>query len=180
MLYRRALSSDLRDVCRFTDWWISGRGKAKHVPGAVNDCFISRRQHAKYILKYETWLCVEGDELIAWAVIEPSGTLIHLLVAGDQRGRGIGKRFIDGLRPRYVRSKLDQSTGNPIEFYMKMGYKKVDTVRSKSRFDIDRLRPDRMKNIDILVRGNEGVRTFDRFRGPALGQELGHQHEGGN
>jgi len=151
MVYRRASKGDLSQVSRFTDWWLSGRGKAKGVEGAVNDCFISRKQHEKYIVRYETWLCIEGCDIVAWAVKEPSGVLIHLLVAADRRGRGIGRGMVERLKPKYVRSKLDQSTGDPIEFYKKLGYRKVDTVKSRSRFDIDRLRPSRQKNIDILV-----------------------------
>jgi len=152
LIYRRALIDDLDSVSKFTDWWVSGRGKAACVPGAVNDCFISKGQHEKYITKYETWLAVDGPTIWAWAVVEPSGTLIHLLVAGPCRGFGIGSEMMALIKPKSVRSKMDQTTGDPIEFYKKFGYRKVCTEQSRARYDIDQLRPDRASNIDVLER----------------------------
>lgn len=152
--YRKAKIEDLNDVSRFVDWWLSGRGKAKGVIGAVNDCFISKGQHSKYILKYTTLLCLEGKEIIGWAVVERSNTLIHLLIKGDKRGLGIGKAMMKILQPKYIRSKLDQSTGNPILFYEKLGYKKVAREKSKASFKLFHERAGKILNIDILERGH--------------------------
>ncbi len=149
-VYRTAVMGDLNELCKFTDWWLAGRGKAKGVSGAVNDCFISPGQHRKYIQKYKTWVCCMRKKIVAWAVVERSDTLIHLLVAGDCRGKGIGTMLLAYLSPRYVRSKLDQSSGNPKGFYMMLGYRKIKSVRSRSRFDIDKIRPKRTNNIDVL------------------------------
>lgn len=150
MIYRKAIESDLKSISQFTDYWLAGRGLAKGAPGAVNDYFIGPSQHRKYVLKYKTLLALEGHNIVAWAVVEPSGTLIHLLVAGDRRGQGIGSMVLRVLDPPKIRSKLDQSSGNPEEFYHKLGYKKVAQVQSQSRYDIDTIRPDRPKNIDIF------------------------------
>jgi GNAT superfamily N-acetyltransferase len=138
-------------VSRFTDFWLSGRGKRLGISGAVDDCFISPSQHKKYICKYRTFLCYHDFELIGWAVVEPSNTLIHMLVAGNYRGQGIGTKMMVILNPRVVRSKNDQSSGNPIGFYETLGYHKVTSEQSRSRLDIDSIRPTRKKNIDILV-----------------------------
>ena len=151
-IYRDAILDDLKDVSRFTDFWISGRGKRVNALGAVDDTFISPSQHRKYICKYRTFLCLDALEIVAWAVVEPSGTLIHLLVAGNHRSGGIGKRIVRILSPEVIRSKSDQSSGNPIGFYEGLGYRKVRTVKSRSRFDIDVVRPNRKSNIDVLVR----------------------------
>jgi len=150
--YRDATIDDLKAVSRFTDFWLSGRGKRVKAPGAVDDCFISTSQHRKYICKYRTFLCMDKEKLKAWAVIEPSGTLIHLLVAGNYRSCGIGRKMMGLLLPKFVRSKLDQSSGNPIGFYEKLGYRKVRTVKSRSRLDIDEIKPERKSNIDVLQR----------------------------
>ena len=150
---RRAVLEDLKDVSRFTDWWLSGRAKAKAIPGAVNDCFISPSQHKKYILKYRTWLWLDGRAIVAWAVIEPSGTLIHMLVAGPYRGYGLGRAMMAFLKPTYVRSKNDQSSGDPRPFYEKCGYCYVCSEPSRSRLDIDKIKPTRPANIDILEIG---------------------------
>lgn len=150
--FRNATLDDLKAVSRFTDFWLSGRGKRIGISGAVDDCFISPSQHRKYICKYRTFLCLRDFEVIGWAVVEPSETMIHLLVSGNYRGMGIGKQMMRLLSPKLVRSKLDQSSGNPLGFYQKLGYRKVSTEQSRSRLDIDKIKPNRKSNIDILQR----------------------------
>ncbi len=152
VLYRDATIEDLKAVSRFTDFWLSGRGKRVKAFGAVDDCFISPSQHKKYIRKYRTLLCFDVFWIIGWAVVEPSGTLIHMLVAGNRRGKGIGKKMMRILDPKCVRSKNDQSSGNPIGFYKRLGYCKVTTEKSRSRLDIDVIRPKRKANIDVLTK----------------------------
>lgn len=148
--YRQAVLGDVKALCKFTDWWLAGRGKAQGAAGAVNDCFVSPGQHRKYVLKYKTWICCHDNYIVGWAVVENSNTMIHLLVAGDYRGCGIGSKLVLILSPRLVRSKLDQSSGNPIGFYAKLGYRKVKRVQSRSRLDIDKICPTRDANIDVL------------------------------
>ncbi len=150
--FRDATIDDLESVSRFTDFWLSGRGKRVKAFGAVDDCFISPSQHKKYICKYRTFICLDMFWIIGWAVVAPSGTLIHLLVAGNKRGKGIGRQMMKLLSPKYVRSKLDQSSGNPIGFYKRLGYRRVATEQSRSRLDIDVIRPKRKTNIDVLER----------------------------
>ena len=153
LTYRQATLDDLAGICHFTDWWLSGRGKSKGVEGAVDDYFVSKGQHSKYVQKYATWLCLDEATIVGWAVVEPSDVMIHLLVAGDRRGEGIGKVMMATLRPRFVRSKMDQASGNPISFYENLGYRRINTVKSRSRLDIDRIKPLRAKNIDVLESG---------------------------
>ena len=159
LIYRDATLEDLESVSRFTDFWISGRGKRVKAPGAVDDCFISPSQHKKYICKYRTFLCYDEIQIIGWAVVESSGTLIHLLVHGEFRGKGIGECMMLILKPKFVRSKSDQSSGDPIGFYRSLGYEKVRSVRSRSRLDIDVVRPKRKPNIDVLERSQVGLKA---------------------
>lgn len=149
MEFEIATLKDLKEICFFTDFWLAGRGLKKHAPGAVNDCFISPSQHTKYILRYKTYVIFRKDKIIAWAVIQLDGSLIHLLVSGYHRHEGIGSWIIQRLQPKIVHSKNDQSSGDPAEFYEKLGYTKTATVKSASRLDINKIRPDRKKNIDI-------------------------------
>lgn len=151
IVYRQARLDDLDPISRFTDWWISGRGKARNVPGAVNDCFITKPQHQKYIRRYETLIAFRGVSIVGWAVKGHNEVLIHLLISGPYRGQGIGKAMISILRPRIIRSKKDQSTGNPVEFYKKLGYQIVRTEQSKASFSIDQSKPNRPENIDVFV-----------------------------
>lgn len=161
IVFRKARIDDLGDIGHFTDWWISGRGKAKGVVGAVNDCFITKKQHKKYIEKYETLLAFRGVFIVGWAVKGHNEVLIHLLISGPYRGKGIGKAMISILRPRVIRSKKDQSTGNPIGFYEKLGYKRLRSEQSKASFSIDKSRPTRPENIDVFVRSDFG--SFTKF-----------------
>jgi len=154
VLIRKAVLRDLHKVCHFTDFWLSGRGKRIGVPGAVDDVFISPSQHIKYIQKYHTFLATSDCSLLGWAVIQKDGSLIHLLVAGNFRGLGIGRKIIETLRPKLVRSKSNQSSGDPAKFYEKLGYVKTDTVKSRSRLDIDKIKPNREKIIDIFEKKN--------------------------
>ena len=152
VLYRKANENDLKNICRFTDFWLSGRGKAKGVPLTVNDYFISPSQHRKYIIKYTVLLATFDYAIVGWAVLQLNNTLTHLLVAGSHRAQGIGKHMLRLLCPETIHSKSDQSTGNPLQFYKHLGYEYVKSVQSKGRFDIDKIRPDRPKNIDVLQR----------------------------
>lgn len=154
-ILEKATLADLKPICKFTDFWLAGRGQAKNVPGAVNDCFISPSQHKKYIEKYETFVLYENKTLTAWAVIQHDGSLIHFLIHGEYRGKGLGTLFLNKLHPFRIHSKKDQSSGDPAKFYEKCGYKKITTVKSKSRLDIDKIRPNRKPNIDIYERVND-------------------------
>ena len=149
---KKATILDRSAICKFTDFWLSGRGLRIKAPGAVNDCFISPSQHTKYIERYSTHIIREGTELIAWAVIQNDGSLIHMLIAGSHRHRGIGSLFLKVLDPPKIHSKSDQSSGDPKEFYEKNGYTFLHSVKSQSRWDINKIRPNRKKNIDIFQR----------------------------
>ncbi len=153
--YRQAVLDDVKNLSRFTDWWLAGRGFHQQIHGAVNDCFISPGQHRKYINKYNTWICTSDEDIVGWAVVQHNDIMIHLLVAGDYRGIGIGSKLLRMLSPRFVRSKSDQTSGNPISFYQRAGYRKIDTVQSRSRLDIDVIKPFRKANIDILELASE-------------------------
>lgn len=141
----------LEEIKEFTDFWISGRGMKLKVQGAVNDTFISPRQHKKYIQKYTVKLLYDRTKLIGWAVIQTDGALIHFLISGKHRRQGIGSKFLKKIGPRSIRSKSDQSSGNPAGFYTKNGYTLTSSIQSKSRFDINKIRPNRPKNIDIFI-----------------------------
>lgn len=152
MEIRKATLLDLTEIRKFTDFWLSGRGLKQNAPGATNDCFISPSQHEKYILKYQTFLITIDNKIVAWAVIQYDNSLIHLLVAGTHRQKGIGKTLLNTLKPKFIHSKSNQQSGNPAPFYKKNGYKKIESRQSKSRFDINKIRPNRKKIIDIFQR----------------------------
>lgn len=151
-MIQKATISDLEAIKDFTDFWLAGRGLRVKAPGAVNDYFISPGQHKKYIEKYTTYLIKMDGHIIAWAVTQNDGSLIHLLVSGYWRNFGIGTKLLKFIKPEKIHSKLDQASGDPAEFYERAGYTKTKTIQSQSRLDIDKIKPDRPRNIDIFER----------------------------
>jgi len=152
---QRAKIEDLKEICQFTDFWLAGRGKRLGIEGATNDCFISPSQHKKYIEKYHTWLIKDNDQIIAWSVTQYDGSLIHFLIAGTHRNKGIGSHFLFVLNPKKIHSKSNQQSGNPGPFYENHGYIKTESRQPRSRLDIDKIKPNRKKTIDIYVKTKE-------------------------
>lgn len=146
---REATINDLQAICEFVDYWLAGRGLAHNAPGAVNDYFVSPSQHKKYIEKYVTFTVIIENKMVGWGVIQNDGSLIHFLIAGTHRGKGIGSAIIKTINPAKIHSKSNQSSGDPAGFYEHLGYEKTGTVKSKSRLDIDKIRPNRKPIIDI-------------------------------
>ncbi len=123
--YRKAVKLDFDRVVRFVDFWLTGGGLADGVPGSAHDFFVPQGLHEKYFAKYNVLLAIYEGEIVGWAVKANKGVLIHLLVAGTFRGNGIGGEMLRRMSPDVVRSKFDQSTGDPAAFYRKHGYVKV-------------------------------------------------------
>lgn len=138
LTYRPANESDLSAIVEFVDFWLSGGAKKLGLPGAGADCFVPHGQQQAYIKYKVIYICEDADKLIGWAVKSKSQTLIHLLVHPDYRGKAVGTNLLKIIDPQLVRSKSDQSTGNPLPFYLKHGYKIVHKSQGKH------------KNIDIL------------------------------
>jgi hypothetical protein len=147
--YRKAKNWDFDDIRFFVDYWLSGRGKRYGAENVVNDYFLSHSQIMRYIKKYTTWLCYIDTMLVGWAVIHPNGTLYHFLISGQFRGYGIGTKFLTHINPRVIRSKSDQSTGDPSPFYERLGYHHVGTYQPRRRIDIDKLNPNRPKTVKL-------------------------------
>ncbi len=126
--YRLAVLSDLEPIIKFVDRLLAGK-----------DFFCPRGQHLGYF-KYKTIVVTLDDEkLIGWAVRQKNGSLIHLLVDTDYRGMGIGTHLLKILDPLFIRSKFDQSTGDPFPFYEKHGYHKTSDERIGKHKNIDLL-----------------------------------------
>lgn len=126
--YRLANINDLEPIIEIVDRLLSGR-----------DFFCPRGQHIGYF-KYKTiLLAFDQAKLIAWSVRQKNGSLIHLLVEPEYRGLGIGSHLLEVLEPLFVRSKSDQSTGDPYEFYAKHGYVKTTDERIGKNKNIDLL-----------------------------------------
>lgn len=147
---RQASETDIGEISRFTDYWLSGRGKRNDAPGATNDCFITASQHRRYVVKYQTFVMYEGSRLVGWAVLHTSGQLIHLLIAGDCRGRGLGSRLLEHVNPPQVRSKSNQQSGNPRRFYEQHGYSFVEAQEPACHCGFSKRDTGRARTIEIF------------------------------
>jgi len=145
IIYRRARHSDLITIRKFVDWWLAGRAKDAGIENAGNDYFVTTKQHQGYIKNTIVLLAIINEEIVGWGVKEKNNVLIHLLVATTHRGRGIGKEMLRQLNPDIIRSKSDQQTGNPAEFYEKNGYVLCDTIQVGKKRNIDLMMKDRSK-----------------------------------
>lgn len=126
--FRLAVLDDLEDIIELVDRLLSGR-----------DFFCPRGQHLGYF-KYKTIvLAFDSARLIGWAVRQRNGSLIHLLVETSYRGKRIGTHLLEILDPLFIRSKFDQSTGDPLPFYEKHGYHKTTDERIGKHKNIDLL-----------------------------------------
>jgi ribosomal protein S18 acetylase RimI-like enzyme len=126
LIFRPATEKDLAKILAFTDIFLR------------KDYFL-RRPELKEKQRIGSMLVVlDGDKLVAWAAMGKNGALWNLLVHSKYRGRHIGETIVKELNPPLIRSKRDQSTGDPLAFYQKIGYRIVQ------------VRQGRKRNIDIL------------------------------
>lgn len=123
--YRLANESDLPAITAFVDFWLRGDGIPDGVPGSAHDYFVPAGRHQKFVTKYTTLLATVENFIVGWAVKTHKGVLIHLLVAGTWRKVGIGSALLEHMDPETIRSKMDQSAGNPAEWYRERGYVKA-------------------------------------------------------
>lgn len=152
IIYTIATADDLSRIQVFVDFWLSGRGMKTGAKGAVNDCFVSKGQHLGYIQKSTVLLADVNHQLVGWAVMHRNGTLIHLLVAGDYRGKGIGTRMLQILSPPKVRSKTDQSTGDPTSYYLSRGFCVSHRESSRPTYRQPDIRRCPADNIVVLLK----------------------------
>ena len=125
--YRLAHESDLPLIVAFVDFWLAGRGLADGVPGSAHDYFVPAGRHLKFVTKYTTLIALLENSIVGWAVKTHQGVLIHLLVAGTFRHQGIGSKMLELMNPETIRSKMDQSAGDPADFYRKHGYARTSS-----------------------------------------------------
>jgi GNAT superfamily N-acetyltransferase len=120
--YRRATLADVPAMVGFVDLFLAARRKDPTGKRIGRDCFVPRGRYPQYVNTYTTWLALLDNTIVGWAVVTHKGVLIHLLVHPDHRGQGIGSQLLSLSAPTEIRSKSDQSTGNPKAFYLKHGY----------------------------------------------------------
>jgi len=134
IIYRDVTKNDFNDVCKFVDYWLSGRAIKI---GGGNDYFVTRNQHKSYFKNCKVMIAIDNNKIIGWAVKGKNNVLNHILIAADYRGKGIGKVLMNKINPDIIRSKSDQLTGNPKEFYEKLGYKSIISKKVGKKNNIE-------------------------------------------
>lgn len=160
VVYRRAVIEDLPAIVAFVDFWLTGGGKAGGIPGAGHDFFVPAGRHEAYLKKYRVLLAGHAGAIVGWAVVTKKGVLIHLLVAATFRGQGIGSEMLRRIKPVVVRSKFDQSSGDPAGFYRKHGYIKQSAERTGKKKNIDIFTKKSVDTAGMAVqqeKGGDGV-----------------------
>lgn len=128
LTYRKMIELDIPKVLAFVDIFLR------------KSWFVRR----KYCFDHmnESWVVLDGEKLVGWIFIggeKVEKTLYNLIIHPKYRGREIGKTLIEKLKPKIIRSKTDQTTGDPTEFYKKMGYE-VTAMRQGKRRKINIMR----------------------------------------
>lgn len=88
-------------------------------------------------------ICLVGyhdGSMVCWASKGPNEVLQNLMVHPDYRGFGIGQQAMEFIGASIIRSKSDQSTGDPEAFYQKNGFASTGVVTG------------RKKNINLMVK----------------------------
>ena len=152
LTFRKAQLEDVDEIRRFVDYWLSGRGMREHAPGAINDFFVSHGQHVSYLQRSIVIIALDNEQIVGWAVKHSNGTLIHLLVAGTHRKQGIGKMLLKIIDPELIHSKSTQSTGNPLQYYLRRGYVKIGAKTSRPSNRRPTIRKEPLLNIDVLAK----------------------------
>lgn len=127
IIYRPATRDDTDMITHFVDYWLSGGAQHDLAPGGGQDYFVPKARHEGYLKKHHVLIALDGNHIVGWAVTTQRHSLIHLLVAGDCRGHGVGQEMLRILNPELIRSKIDQSTGDPTPFYERHGYVKTSS-----------------------------------------------------
>jgi len=175
--YRNAVMEDLAAIVRFVDYWLTGGAEKDKVPGATHDFFVPFGRQRKYLERYNVLLAICERVIVGWAVKTNRNILIHLLVAVPFRGKGIGGEMLRILSPEIVRSKMDQKSGDPADFYMKYGYYKLSGERL-----------GRKSNIELFVKVDKGEEICDnkqrqssleQIRDILLGGDIDDSHQSG-
>lgn len=136
---RRARADDLKRIQAFLDSYLR------------RDWFLSPKGLVQMLESLYWWMAECDGELRAVAAMNKQGALMQLLVHPDYRKCGIGRRLLERLRPAIIRSRSDQSTGDPRLFYEKNGYRSVGVTKVGRRRNIELL--ERRTDSGVRARG---------------------------
>lgn len=103
---------------------------------------LADERHAVFVAELD-------DVLVGVAVLTRGARLVNVLVHPAYRGLGIGRALVRGSDAREVRVKLDMSTGDPRQFYERLGFVPTGQRNGKG-------------NIELMRRGRQSKRPLKK------------------
>lgn len=101
----------------------------------------------------KVFLAFDKDNIVGLIFMSNVGTLWNILIHPDYRKKGVGKELIALANPKKVRCKWNMSSGDPTEFYKKLGFGSVGIpVHGK---DGEFGKKTKQKSIQIMVYGGK-------------------------
>ncbi|MBU0638050.1 MAG: GNAT family N-acetyltransferase [Planctomycetes bacterium] len=104
------------------------------------DYFVPRRQLGEILAQryHQVWVAEIDMVLVGVAVTTRGTRLVNLLVHPGYRGLGVGRALLDASGAAEVRVKTDMSTGDPSEFYLRLGFVRTGGVNGKGNIKVMR------------------------------------------
>lgn len=68
-------------------------------------------------------LARQNDKIVGVGIAKNNKTLYLLYVHPKHRSQKIGYKLLLELKPKIIRARINQSTGNPVPYYERLGYK---------------------------------------------------------
>jgi GNAT superfamily N-acetyltransferase len=107
-----ATENDIPEILGFTDIflrrdWIINRG---YCLSNLKNGIILLAKHGR-------------DKIVGVAVAKKNRTLYLLYVHPKYRSQKIGYKILQRLNPETIRARINQTTGNPVPYYERLGYK---------------------------------------------------------
>ena len=151
--YRKLQQKDNPIISRIIKNALEEHGVAQ--PGTVytdpttDDLFtLFSREDAVYFIAEENGVMLGGCGVYPTIGLpEGCAELVKLYVSKEGRGKGIGSELIEFASPKKIRCKTDVKFGNPLGFYLKMGFSGMQLT-----FDNEPSKTGKNNNIIILDR----------------------------
>ena len=139
--FRRGNKEDAADLMKFIDVHLR------------KDYFMPKAKLQHILEEQCVYIAVHDGIIIAYAHVGKNRRLFNLLVSPDYRNKGIGRELISLCNATSIRCKLNMSTGDPTEYYKKLGFglsgqsvRGTCNERGKSNRTKD-------KSIQIMIKG---------------------------
>lgn len=106
-----AQEKDIPEILGFTDIFLR------------RDWMINKQRLMSYVKNYRVLIARSASKIIALGICKKEPCTLYLLyVHPKHRSQKIGFKLLQKLKPEIVRARINQTTGNPVPYYEKLGY----------------------------------------------------------